>query len=108
MVIKDDVRARGEPQARGAHINPTLTQVINLFHESDRVEGHAITDHVDLARMQDAGRDQVQDVLLVSYDHGVARVRSALIANDEVCIAREEIDDLPFTLIAPLGTKYTE
>ena len=50
----------------------------------------------------------MQDVLLVSYDHGVARVRSALIANDEVCIAREEIDDLPFTLIAPLGTKYTE
>lgn len=43
---------------------------------------------------------------LVVYDDGVTRVNSALIANHYVCGATEEICNLPFAFIAPLGTNY--
>ena len=108
VMIKDDVCAGGEPQGRCAHINPTCAEIVDLFHEGQRIERDAVSDDVDLTGVQNPRRDQVQDVFVIPDDDGVARVRAALISNDEVCVARQEIDDLPFTLIAPLGTKYAE
>jgi len=35
--------------------------------------------------------------------HGMTRVRSALIAHDQIGALCEHVDDLPFALVAPLG-----
>ena len=44
----------------------------------------------------------MQNELLVSDDHGVTGVVSALAAHDDVGLIGEEIDDLPLAFISPL------
>jgi hypothetical protein len=36
----------------------------------------------------------------------VSGVRSARIANDDVCLLRDEVDDLPFSFVTPLGADH--
>jgi hypothetical protein len=53
--------------------------------------------------MEDAGRDQVEDVLALSDDDGVTRIRAALVARDDVDMFAEAVDNFTLPLIAPLG-----
>ncbi len=82
------------PWARSPSISPS---------ERDGVDHDAVADDAGFSRSQDAGGDQVQDVLLAGVDDGVPRVVPALAAHDDVRVARENINDLPLPLIAPLG-----
>ena len=52
---------------------------------------------------EDAGREQVQGVLLVADDDGVAGVVAALVADDVVDAAAEQVGGLALALVAPLG-----
>src|SRR4026208_2235324 len=56
--------------------------------------------------MHDAGRQQVQHKRLVTDLHRVPGVVSALIAHDDVEPLGEQIDDLAFTFVAPLGADH--
>ena len=56
-----------------------------------------------LAVVKHPGRNKMEYVLLVPYDHGVPRVRAALKADDYVRLLGKEIDDLALAFIAPLG-----
>ena len=55
-------------------------------------------------RREDAGGQQVQRVLLVADDDRVAGVVAALVADDVVDAATEQVGGLTLALIAPLGT----
>ena len=54
---------------------------------------------------QNAARDQFEDELLFADENRMARIVAALIAGDDIEPFREEIDDLAFTLVAPLGAE---
>ena len=54
-------------------------------------------------RAQDAGGDEVQDVFRAADDDGVAGVVAALGADDDVGLLGEDVDDLAFAFVAPLG-----
>jgi hypothetical protein len=53
--------------------------------------------------MQDAGRDQMQDELVFADHDRMTRVVPPLIARDDVRALGQEINDLSFSFIAPLG-----
>jgi hypothetical protein len=48
----------------------------------------------------------MQDVFLAVADDGVACIAAACGTHDDVGIFGEEIDDLAFSFIAPLGADY--
>ena len=52
---------------------------------------------------QDAGGDQVQDIFLALDMDGMAGVVAALGADDDVRLLGQNINDLAFAFIAPLG-----
>src|SRR5690606_40961411 len=65
---------------------------------------HAVTDHRHDAGSQDARWEQVQRVLLVADDDGVAGVVAAVELDDVFDATAEQIGRAPLPLVAPLGT----
>ena len=55
-------------------------------------------------RVQDAARHQLQLEGLTIDHEGVARVMSALVADDEMLIAGEQVGELALPLVTPLGS----
>ena len=55
-----------------------------------------------LPAMQHAGRHLMQHGLLVADDERVAGIAAALVADDDVGVLREDVDDLALALVAPL------
>jgi hypothetical protein len=53
--------------------------------------------------MQRPRGNEMKDGFLAVNDEGVARVVAALEADDDVGIVGEEIDDLSFAFVSPLG-----
>ena len=58
-------------------------------------------------RREDAGGQQRELVGLAAGDDGVAGVGAAVVADDEVVLVGEEIDDLALGLVAPLQADDT-
>src|SRR5690606_31798005 len=70
-----------------------------------RVDDDAVADHVLHTRGEDARRDEVQGELVAvrEYDR-VAGVVTALVSDNPVDLAAEQVGGLPFALVAPLGS----
>ena len=77
--------------------------LLKLAHQVKRVHYDAVADHAAAAVVQNAGRHEVQHVLLVADDDGVPRVRPALEPHDDVRFLGKEVYYLALALIAPLG-----
>ena len=58
--------------------------------------------------MQDARRNQVEHELLAAHVDRVTGVVSALIPAHDTEVRREQIDDLAFAFVAPLGAQDHE
>ena len=52
---------------------------------------------------QDAGRHEVQDVFLFADEDGVAGVVAAGVADDDVRLLGQHVNDFAFAFVAPLG-----
>ena len=61
-------------------------------------------DDVERVGVEDAGRHEMQLERPVLIDDGVSRVVAALVPDDHVRLLREEVGDLPFAFVAPLGS----
>jgi hypothetical protein len=72
------------------------------------IDHDAVADETDDAGVQNARRDQVQHELAAAHIHGVPRIVPALVARDERELRREQIDDLAFPFVAPLGAEHAE
>jgi hypothetical protein len=82
-------------------LDPPLLDLLHLVEELDEIDDDSVGDHAD-ALVEDAGGDQVEDVLLAVHDHRVAGVPAALEADDEIGLLGQDVDDLALPLVAPL------
>ena len=86
----------------GADLDASLADAVDFFEEFDGVDDHAVAEHVELVRGKDARGDQVERVTLRADLHGVARIGSAVVSNDQVKLLGEQVDDFALAFIAPL------
>src|SRR6185369_5311591 len=103
VIGKYQVRARTDLHTLGRNFDPLLDEAIGFDEESLRIDDHAVAQHAGLTAMDDARRQQVQHKRLVADLDRMPGVVPALITRDDVEPLREQIDDLAFTFIAPLG-----
>ena len=102
VIRENEVRRLADQQVL-LNLDAELGQADDLAHEAHRVYDHSVADHTHLALAEDAGRDEVQDVLGLANIDGVTGVVAALRADDDVRLLRQNVDDLALALIAPLG-----
>ena len=83
-----------------------MLQHRDLVHERPGADDHAIADQAFHARMQDAGRDQVQYGLSAPVDDGVPGVVAALKTRHGGRVAAQQVHNLALALIAPLRAQH--
>ena len=102
VVGKDYVSAvRNEEMTVDFH--PGLAQSTSLFQERERIEHDAIADDAAATGAQHAAGHELQNKFLAVDDDGVAGVVSAGVTGYNREVFRENVDDLAFAFIAPLG-----
>ncbi len=99
---EDQVRPARHLQL-GARDAPGFEHV-DLVEERRQVDDDTVGDHGDHVVVEDARGDELQGVLLAIDDDGVSGVVAALVAHDVRVLLRQQVDDLCFALIAPLGS----
>src|SRR4051794_41918203 len=85
-----------------------MPQPLDLAGENSRVDDDAVADRADLARVEDPRGDQVELEGLTVADDRVAGVVSALKADHDIGLLREQVGDLALALVAPLGADYDD
>src|SRR5207245_3848545 len=90
-----------------ADVDAGFPQVLDFFKKSRRVDDHAVGDHRSNIRPKHAGGEKREFERLAVADDGVAGVGPAVVANDDIVLVGEEIDDLAFGLVAPLQADDT-
>jgi hypothetical protein len=101
VVVRDDVRVGADTQA--GDIDTAGGERIELLEQHLDVDDDTVGDDRDDARGEDARWQQVQRVLLVADDDGVASVVATVELDDVVDAVAEEVGGLAFTFVAPLG-----
>jgi hypothetical protein len=103
----DEVRRRRNFHALGRDGKPQAAQRRHLFQQALGVDHHAVAEHADDMRLDQAGRQQVQledaRALRPIHRDRVAGVVAAGIAGHNVGLGRQQVGDAAFALIAPLG-----
>ncbi len=102
MVGQDEVGRFADEQAAG-QLDAALFEAFDFADQRDRIDDDAVGDDAFFSRAQDAGGDEVQDEFFLADLDGVAGVVAALRADDDVGLLGEDVDDLSFSFIAPLG-----
>ena len=102
VVGHDEVGVVADLEPPGDRV-PERLDLTDLVHQRLRVDHDPVADHAGRALVEDARRDQVEHERLIAPLDGVAGVRAALVAGDDVHGRREEVDDLPLAFVAPLG-----
>ncbi len=100
----------GEDQVGGpADREPVRVEVVarlgegrHLGEERFGVQDHGGPDHAPHPRVQNPGRDLMEDDLLPGHDDRVAGIGPSLIAGDHVGAGGEQVRDLALALVPPL------
>ena len=82
-----------------------LVQTVDLAEDSLRIDNNTRADDVDALRIQDAGRNQLQLVLLTAGYNGVTGIVAALAADNQIRLACENINKLTLAFVAPLSAE---
>ncbi len=82
-------------------------KAVDLGDEARRVDDHAAGDHALDLGAEDAAGDQRELVGLAAGDDRMAGVGPALIADDNLMLPGQEIDDLSLGLVPPLQANHT-
>lgn len=90
-----------------ADLDAAGQQAVDFLQQAGRIEDHAGGDHALDLGAEDAAGDERELEGLAAGDDGVAGVGPALVADDDIVVLREQIDDLALGLIAPLQTDDT-
>ena len=104
VVRHDQVGVAADAQVVAA--DAARAQGVELAEQDVRVDHHAVADDAGLGLVEDARRDEVQlELLAVAHDR-VAGVVAALEARDHVGLLGQQVGDLAFALVAPLGADH--
>src|SRR5260370_1140246 len=106
VVRKDDVRVVADDEVI-ADRNTREAQAGDLFEEARRVNDDAVGNDGPDRRAKHARGQQRELERLAVGDDGVARVGAAVVADHEVVLLGEQIDDLALGLVAPLKADDT-
>ena len=104
MAGEKHVRAVADPQPP-VDLHAGVFQSLDFRQQRSRVDDEAIAND-GLASPQNAAGDELEDELLVTDADGVTGVMSPLIAGDDIEMGRQQVDDLPFSLVSPLGSDH--
>ena len=100
---EDERNVLGDLQVGGRHLDALAADGLDLVDEMVGIEHHAVADHRELARADDAGGKQ-RELEHLAVDHQrMAGVMAALETNDDVGGERQPVDDLALPFVAPLG-----
>ena len=102
VVGEHQVGAVADEEASGGR-EAARFEAADFFDEPGGVEDDAVADDAALAFVEDAGGDEVQHEALAADFDGVAGVVAALGAHDPVGALGQDVDDLAFAFVAPLG-----
>ena len=80
-----------------------LAQRTHFLQKGHGVQNHAVADHAAARRPQHSARHQLQDELLAVDDDRVAGIVAASVTGYDGKALRQDVDNLSFTLVAPLG-----
>ena len=82
----------------------TRLEHVDLGEQRRQVDDDAVGDHGDDVLVENAGWHELECVPLTVDHHRVPSVVAALVAHDVGVFFRQQVDDLGFALIAPLGS----
>ena len=103
VIGHDDVDVGAHLQSR-ADLDSPLVEGLQLLEKGLGIEDHAVAEAAELAPVQDAGGDEVENVLLRTGDDGVTGVVPSGVPDDDISVIGEEVNDFSLALITPLGT----
>ena len=89
-------------------VDPVAGKFVELGEQRLGVNDHAVADHADDVRMQNARRDQPQHEFRAVDVHGMAGVVPALVASHQIETRCQQVDDFAFAFVAPLRAKHGE
>ncbi len=108
MIGHDKVGQRGYLEGVATDGNPLIGKILNLLDQGRRVQHHPVADGAHLAGTQNSRWDEMQHILLPLDHQGMPGVMSALKPHDAVGGLSQQIDNLPFSLITPLGSHHND
>ena len=86
--------------------DPAGGELGQLLLQRPGIDDHPVAHHAQDPGMQDARRDEMEDELLLAHLDGVAGVVAAVEAGHDLDLLREEVHDLAFAFVAPLGAGH--
>ncbi len=102
VVGRHEVRVGGDAQLGG--VRAAGLQSVDLLEQGFQVHHAAVADDRNRVRAQDAGRKELELILLTAYDDGVPGVVAAVGLDDIVDAAAKQVSGLTFAFVAPLGS----
>ncbi len=103
VVGHDEMRAVADVEA-ALNIHAIGDQLVDLGEQRFGIEHNTIPNRAANAGMQNPARDLVKHERFFANLHRVTRVGPALVAHDPIGALREDVDELPFSLVTPLRT----
>ena len=89
MEREDEVSTIRDEELLGIDDNALRLKSFDFLAKANGVEDHAVANRILLAWPENAGGNQVEDILLVFDDDGVSCVRSSLATDHEVSVGGE-------------------
>ncbi len=85
------------------HLHAVVTQSGDFFEKCDGIEDYTVADYAAASGAQHATRDQLQDKFFAVDDDCVPGIVASGVASHDGKIFGEDIDDLAFAFVTPLG-----
>jgi len=97
-VTTDDEIGRGHGKA-------VTLQPIYFLNQDRRVQDHPVSDHADLAGVENSRRNQMKDELSSSDHKGVTGVVASLKTDYAIRLFRQQVDDFSLPLHPPIESR---
>src|SRR5438552_16704011 len=68
---------------------------------------HAWPNNAHRARIEDAGRDQMDSEAALLVDHCMSSVGAAVATDNQVRVSGQQVDDLAFALVTPMAADHS-
>ncbi len=108
VVGHDDVGIAADDEILRGYRKTMVLQTIHFLNQHAGVDHHAVADQASLRRVEDPGGNEMKDMLLVIDDKRVTGVVSSLEAHHAVSLFGEQVNNLAFSFISPLGANNND